>query len=130
MTNIIVLGHGGYAEGIKRNLQMLMGDLEHYYFLDFFPGEDLELFKEKLNQLISDKELKRIFFVCDLTGGSPFREACILSLGNDDLAVVAGVNTAALSEISFILDETPQTIAKTAVEVTKESVLFFSEDDE
>jgi len=129
MTNVVVLGHGGYAEGIQKNLKMLMGDLKHFYFLDFYPNEDLETFKQKLHELIEKNGLKQVVFICDLTGGSPFREACMLSIGKPEMQVVSGVNTSAISEISFMLDESPIEIAKTCVEVTKQSVLHFLKDE-
>jgi len=129
MTNIVILGHGGYAEGIQKNLKMLMGDLKHFYFLDFYPNEDLETFKEKLHDLIDKNHLEKVVFICDLTGGSPFREACMLAIEKPDMQVVAGVNTAAISEISYMLDQSPLEIAKTCVEVTKDSVLHFLKDE-
>lgn len=129
MTNIVILGHGGYAKGIQGNLKMLMGDLDNFYYLDFLPEEDLEDFKYNLKELVNNHNLKQVVFICDLTGGSPFREACMLSLDNPYMQVVAGVNTAAITEISYMLDQSPLEIAKTCVEVTKGAVLHFSEDN-
>lgn len=128
MTNIVVLGHGGYAEGIKKNLNMLLGELDHYYFLDFYPSEDLEDFKKKLNELLTINQLDQVLFVCDLTGGSPFREACLYAFDKENMEVVAGINTAAFSEIYYMLDTHPKHLAETVVEVTRESVMHFAKE--
>lgn len=35
MSKVIVTGHGGYATAMRRNLAMLVGELEGFYFVDF-----------------------------------------------------------------------------------------------
>ena len=32
MTKVIILGHGGYGSAMKRNLAMLIGEMEDYYY--------------------------------------------------------------------------------------------------
>ena len=47
MTKVIVLGHGGYGTAIKNNLGMLMGELEGFFYIDFNPGDDLNVLDGK-----------------------------------------------------------------------------------
>ena len=66
-----------------------------------------------------------LLFVCDLAGGSPFRTAALCVSEHPDWAVVAGVNTSALSELSFNTELTPAELAKLAIDVTKDTVMVF-----
>ena len=45
MKRIIVMGHGGYAEGVKQNLDMISGHSEHMYFIDLTKEDDLSSLK-------------------------------------------------------------------------------------
>ena len=48
MIRILVLGHGGYAEGVKSNLNMLVGQPATMYFLDLTPTDDLADLEKKV----------------------------------------------------------------------------------
>lgn len=46
MSKVIVTGHGGYAtRHACRNLAMLVGELEGFYFVDFNEEDSLDTFK-------------------------------------------------------------------------------------
>ena len=44
------------------------------------------------------------FFACDLTGGSPFRQACLLAVEHPNMVVVAGLNTSGFADIAYMLN--------------------------
>ena len=66
-----------------------------------------------------------MLFACDLAGGSPFRTAALYVSEHPGCAVVAGVNTSALSELSFNTELEPAELAKLAIDVTKDTVMVF-----
>ena len=43
MSKVIVTGHGGYATAMRRNLAMLVGELEGFYFVDFNEEDSLDI---------------------------------------------------------------------------------------
>lgn len=100
MSKVVVMGHGGYATAMKRNLAMLVGEMEDFYYIDFNEEDSLDILQGKLDELLAGIE-DELLFVCDLAGGSPFRTAALCVSEHPDWAVVAGVNTSALSELSF-----------------------------
>ena len=51
MAEIIVIGHGGYAEGIRSNLEMVIGVPEAMHFLNFTMGMDRSELEASLNTL-------------------------------------------------------------------------------
>lgn len=125
MTKVVVLGHGGYGSAIQRNLKMLIGDLEDYYYIDFNEQDDLDILKQKIGETLAQIGENDVLFCCDLAGGSPFREAAMICAEKSNFCCVAGLNTSAYTEMSFNLEMSPFELADLAVEVAKESILRF-----
>ena len=42
MTKVVVLGHGGYGSAMRRNIEMLSGEQEDVYYVDFNEEDDAE----------------------------------------------------------------------------------------
>ncbi len=125
MTKVIVVGHGGYGSAMRRNLAMLVGELEDFYFLDFNETDGLEDLQTGMNQVLAEAGDGEILFACDVSGGSPFRVAAALCVEHPGWAVAAGMNTSALSEISFNLELPAVELAEMALDVTRETVLMY-----
>lgn len=130
MIRVVVMGHGGYAEGVRQNLEMISGGSETMYFIDLTKEDDLESLKSKVEQLVKDFGEDEVLFVCDLLGASPFRVAAELSVMQPGKYItVAGLNTMALLELSMIEDSelTLNELANRALETTKSAVARFPE---
>lgn len=125
MTQVVVTGHGGYASAVKRNLSMLIGQPEGMHFVDFDLQDDLETLKVNLMHVLQETGQDDVLFVCDLAGGSPFREAAFLCTTCDRYAVVAGINISAFTEITFNRQLSARQLAQLAAEVTVQSVLVY-----
>lgn len=128
MTKVVILGHGEYGSMIKSNLGMLIGEIKGFYFLDFKPNENLEILKNNIKELISEFKDEPILFACDLTGGSPFREACLLASENKNYVVVGGLNTTGYAEMAFNLKMNPEELANLGVEASKASMVVFKQE--
>ncbi len=129
MSNVIVMGHGGYGTALKRSLAMLVGELEGFYFLDFNETDSLDDLDRQIDRVLSEIGEEGVLFACDVAGGSPFRTAAERCVQHPDWAVVAGINTSAYSEISFNLELPVQELAKMAVEVTRDTILMFPSEE-
>ncbi|MDD4569264.1 MAG: PTS system fructose subfamily transporter subunit IIA [Tepidanaerobacteraceae bacterium] len=128
MINIIVMGHGGYAEGIKNNLRMLSGEPEYMHFLDLTPESDLNTLETNLNTLLEKIGDQDVLFSCDLFGASPFRVAAMKCMANPGrYMLVTGLNTMAYVELSMPSELSLEGLAKRSVETTKDSVKRFPE---
>lgn len=131
MKRVVVMGHGGYAEGVKQNLEMIVGVSESMYFVDLTKEDDLAAFKTKVEDVLKGfNDEDEVLFVCDLLGASPFRvaaEFCVSKSGK--YYTVAGLNTMALIELSMIEDSelSIEELANRAVETTKTAVAKFPE---
>ncbi len=129
MSNVIVMGHGGYGTAMKRSLAMLVGELEGFYFLDFNETDSLDDLNRQIDGVLSEIGEDGVLFACDVAGGSPFRTAAERCVQHPGWAVVAGINTSAYSEISFNLELPVQELAKMAVEVARDTILMFPSEE-
>jgi PTS system N-acetylgalactosamine-specific IIA component len=128
MVNIVVMGHGGYAEGIKNNLRMLVGEPQHMYFLDLTQEDDLAVLERKLHDLLGTFGDGQVLFSCDLLGASPFRVAAMVCMNNPGkYSVVTGINTMAYVELGVPSELSLEELTNRAVETTKNSVSKFPE---
>lgn len=128
MKRVVVMGHGGYAEGVKQNLDMIVGQLQHMYFIDLTKEDDLADLENKVNHLIESFNDDEVLFACDLLGASPFRIAAMLCANHPGkFFAVAGLNPMALIELSMESDLSIEELANRAVETTKTTVTKFPE---
>lgn len=129
MINIIIIGHGGYAEGIKKNLGMLSGVPNYMHFLDLDPESDLDTLETNLDALLEKIGDEEILFSCDLFGASPFRVAAMKCMANPGRCMlVTGINTMAYIELAMPSELSLEELAKRSVETTKDSVKMFPEE--
>ncbi len=130
MKRIIVIGHGGYAEGIRQNLEMIAGPRDNMYFLDLTKDIDLAALEQKVKGLLDRFPEDEVLFACDLLGASPFQVAAMRCAENPGrYFAVAGLNTMALLETSMNAESemTIEELADFAVETTKAAVARFPE---
>ncbi|WP_313127854.1 PTS sugar transporter subunit IIA [Anaerocolumna sp.] len=130
MIRVVVMGHGGYAEGVKQNLEMIAGLSDAMYFIDLTKEDDLSGFKAKINHVIQDFNEDEVLFACDLLGASPFRvaaEICVNHPGK--YYTVAGLNTMAFLELTMIEDGdlSIEELADRVVNTSKSAVAKFPE---
>lgn len=130
MIRIIVLGHGGYAEGVRLNMEMIAGPCDHMYFIDLTREDDLASFTQKVNALLQNFLEEDVLFACDLLGATPFRvaaELCAERIGR--YYTVAGLNTMAYLELSMSGDSelSVKELAERAITTTRSSVASFPE---
>jgi len=130
MIRVVVMGHGGYAEGVKQNLEMIAGLSDSMYFIDLTKEDDLSGLKAKVNHVIQDFNDDEVLFACDLLGASPFRvaaEICVNHPGK--YYTVAGLNTMAFLELTMMEDNdlSIEELADRAVNTSKSAVAKFPE---
>lgn len=130
MKRIVVMGHGGYAEGVRKNLEMITGQLEGMHFIDLTQEDDLASLESRVSALLEEFPMDEVLFACDLLGASPFRVAAMQSAGNPGKYItVAGLNTMAFIEISMMTnsDLSIEEFANLAMETAKSAITRFPE---
>lgn len=128
MKKVMVMGHGGYAEGTRQNLEMIVGKADHFYFVDLSKEDDLGSFEKKVKDLLETLEDEEVLFVCDLLGATPFRVAATICAQNPrNYYVVTGINTMAFLELAMESDLPLDELADRAIETTKAGLGKFPE---
>lgn len=96
---IIVTGHGNFASGFASTVKMLAGQITGVSYLDFTD----EMTEEQLGTKFESKlkQDQHTVFFCDLMGGTPYKQAVLLTKKYSDVAVIAGGNIGALMEVGL-----------------------------
>lgn len=126
MAEIIVIGHGNYAEGVRTNLEMVAGVPENMHFLNFTKEQSRAQLEEQMDELLGKLDGKEVLFCCDLPGATPFQAAAIRTAEHGEAYCTAvGLNQMAYMELAMEGSGTAKELAGQAVETTKESVAQF-----
>lgn len=128
MINVIVMGHGGYAMGIKNNLNMLVGHINNMYFLDLEKEDDPVDLDVRLNSILEFLGDNTIVFACDLLGAYPFRLAAIHSSTHPGRSfTVTGLNTMAYLELTMSNDLNVVEMIDHVIETAKKAIVKYPE---
>lgn len=118
MRNILLISHGGMAEGVKSSLEMIVGHQEHVYTVSLRPDGDNIQFENEL--LLKMKALNgETLIIADLAGGTPYNVAVNNFLENDQVAIVAGMSLPLVIEAAV----NPQITVKELVKLSKDSLI-------
>ncbi|MBY4797065.1 hypothetical protein K6V98_01635 [Collinsella sp. AGMB00827] len=106
MVEILLVTHGGLAEGLLSSLAMVAGNTDCCCSLSLHEGDAPEVFAEKLTKTVQSlctKEVDGLLVLVDLLGGTPFNSVFRLlrDLKGDDVRCIAGVNFPMLIEAVF-----------------------------
>lgn len=127
IMKLIVTGHGNYASGIQSTVKLLAGGLNGVSFIDFTGDMNEKSLSEKFVAEIKDDD--QIVFICDLLGGTPFKEAVKLSMSMDkEISVTCGCNVGSIMEVGLQLagfDGTSKELADKLVSVSQNQTKVF-----
>lgn len=120
MIGIIVTGHGRFSEGMLSSLSMIAGNTEALIGVNFLESESTEDLDKNLLNAYTElrKTCDGVIIVCDLYGGSPFKSAAMLSVEQENISVLAGINLASCLELIFA--RLPETSAQTLADIMLE----------
>jgi len=126
MTNLIIVGHGGFGSAVKNVLSMLYGETEGVFYVDFNKEDDLQTLIGKIETAAALCD-GGLLFACDVAGGSPFRQCAIKCIDRPDRMAVAGLNIAAYAEIINNLELPVEELLELGMEVTHSTIVRFPE---
>lgn len=128
MAEIIVVGHGTYPEGIRTNLEMVVGVPAYMHFVNFSQDMSRGDLEDKLAALVAELAGEQILFCVDLPGATPF-QVCALQTAADpaNRCTVVGLNNMAYMEMAMDAQDRVQALAARAADSTRESLVIFPE---
>lgn len=126
MTQIIVIGHGSYPDGVRSNLEMVVGVPENMHFVNFSMGMERAELEQLVSDFVTSVQDDDILFCADLPGATPFQISALKTAENPEhYCTVVGLNNMAYMEMAMDSDESAAVLAARALETTKESVAIF-----
>lgn len=121
MIKIIITGHGNYATGMFSALTTISGPKTNITAIDFTDKDTDVTLLNKFNKVI-EKE-NEYLVLCDLLGGTPYKEATKISITNKKVKVITGVNLGAILDISMKLEKnTLDELSNIALESSKKNL--------
>lgn len=137
MYGLIISGHGKFASGLKSNIELISGEKENIIAIDFDGTKSLEeLENDMLNAVQSLQNYKKIIFLVDLKGGSPFNVSYKVQKSNDNIYLFAGVNVPTVLELSMMNEEKTEndlfihlTNSDLGIVNTNTSIIYSEEDE-
>lgn len=126
MIGCVITGHGEFAPGMLKALQMIAGPQEKLEVVAFKEGEPLEEYETEVRQAIAHtlEETEGVIVFSDLLGGTPFRTAMLAAADFKNVQVLTGTNLPMLIEISMLrmFETDAVNLATRATEIGKEGV--------
>ena len=126
-VQVIVTGHGTFAEGIEGALHLLTSVPDNWSFVNFSEGMSDKELQAKFEQILGSDPKPTLFFT-DLAGGAPYQVAATLAAKHPEFAVVAGCNLGSLLESVFSDYDNAETYADAVVAAAKQGTQKFTLD--
>ena len=125
MTKVVVLGHGGYGSAMRRNIEMLSGVQEDYFYVDFNEEDDAEILRGKIQAVLEQVGDCDVLFCCDIVSGTPFNVAASICAEKSNYCCVGGLNTLAYMSMTYELESSAFELADMACEAAREAIMRF-----
>lgn len=105
MLGLIISGHGGFATGLAKAMQQILGEQEAVVAIDFPESSSTALLRTQMERALCRVEREEgTVFLTDLLGGTPFRVASSLAMQVPNREVITGTNLQLLLEMALERD--------------------------
>lgn len=123
-VGIVIVGHGGYPEGLRSAAELIMGPQDSLETVSFRPGESPEVLAQRYQEVFEYlAPCDEVLVLADLAGGSPFTVVAPYVSGNKSRRLVAGANVGMLLDVLTRREELPVSeLAEAAVQAGTTSV--------
>lgn len=119
MVGIVLVSHGGMAEGMMTSAPMLFPEFSQVACVTLWPEDNPDDFQQKLQQKVEEVNSgDGVFILADLMGGTPCNRSMYL-LG-DKVRVLTGLSLPMLLTLLSVREETSD-LAEMAEQVLEES---------
>ena len=96
MFGIIISGHRNFAKGIEETVELVLGKQTNIEFINFSEGMTPEILETNFKKAIDSFNLKETLFLTDISGGTPFSTAALMT--SENIKVISGCNMAMVIE--------------------------------
>ena len=109
MRYLVLVSHGGFAEGLKTSLAMFAGDkMDQVIAVGLEEGKSVDDFALDFKDAIADlNETDEVIVLADIVGGSPLTTACgvLEEVGKLNTAVIIGGMNLPMALTSLVMKD-------------------------
>ncbi|MEG0832461.1 MAG: PTS sugar transporter subunit IIA [Oscillospiraceae bacterium] len=128
MFGIVLISHGGMAEGMMTSAPMLYPDFGQVECLTLWPEDNPDDFQSKLEQKVKDVDTgDGVFILADLLGGTPSNRAAYLL--NDKVRMLSGLSLVMLLTLLSLREDSTdfEEVSKGLLEETHAGIVDVNE---
>ncbi len=136
---IILVTHGYAAVELLNTAYMLVGKQENIRALEFLPGENTEILRDKIQRtaeemtaVVYEKDAKEkpVLVVVDVMNGSPWNATALLMRTSKDYYLISGANVPLILNLIMERDECSniQSLFMSSINEAKESISYFDQE--
>lgn len=124
LFGLILLSHGGLADGMLSAVEMIMGPRENTEVISLKPGMGLQDMSEQIQEKLDRLDhCKHVLLVSDVFGGTPNNCAIIKSRDDEDrVRIVTGVNLPMLLHFFSTSTVDPDLLVKEMQDMGREGI--------
>ena len=89
--NILIASHGDLAEALVNAARMIVGPTEGLFATAIQPGETLEVFQQRIDDLLASLDGEELLILVDVLGGTPYNIVGRLAV-SEKIACISGAN--------------------------------------
>jgi len=119
---VIFVGHGGYPDGVRDAVEMILGEQSRVATVSLAPHGSNEEIAERVGTAVGG-DGNAALVLADLMGGSPANAVGLLALRNPDLHLVAGLNLPMVLEVLTSTAPTAAELAAVAMRAGRDGVV-------
>ena len=114
---VILVGHGGLAEGMRDAVELILGTQERVHAVGLPPAGDPDQLEKQVKRVLAELEPRPggVLVLADLLGGTPANVAGRLALDDPSIQVVAGLSLPMALAVLTGAAATAQRLAEVAV---------------
>lgn len=132
---VLLISHGGMAEGMKETVQMVFGTLPNLEAMGLKDGEGVNQFEQRLSDFLDSIRDEYLIVLSDIKGGSPYTTCANLLMKKgrfERTQLISGMNLPLLLGICMNQQEPTQEEWRNIIHNSRESIAFFEllEDDD
>ena len=129
MVGIVVVSHGGMAEGMMDAARMIVGDQEGIETVSLKEADAVENLMDRISAAIARVDTgDGVLILVDAFGASPFNASARLAVGREKTEVISGANLPMLLELSIQRDQQDfNALVQTALEAGTSGIRTLSQ---
>lgn len=122
---VILVAHGKFATELHNSLQMIVGEVSHFFPVNFYPDDGPDQLRERIETVLEINSGEEYIVFTDLYGGTPFNVTSRMAAEDSNISVVSGMNLPMLLELAFSVEASREELVEQAMNNAREGVKLF-----